>query len=72
MEVPRHWRLQKQRYALVGEACPQCQEKIFPPREVCPYCGSGARLQVSGKQQEAFSFSGMALAPVVVKTSGGG
>ena len=32
MEIPRHWRLKKQRYALVGEVCPHCDTKIFPPR----------------------------------------
>lgn len=50
MEVPRHWRLQKQRYALVGEVCPHCQVKIFPPRDVCPECG--------GEAKQPFSFSG--------------
>lgn len=39
MEVPRHWRLKKQRYALVGETCPSCKAHVFPPRPVCPYCG---------------------------------
>lgn len=39
MEAPKHWRLRKQRYALVGELCPRCDAKIFPPRDVCPYCG---------------------------------
>lgn len=38
MEVPRHWRLKKQRYALVGEICPHCKAPVFPPRAVCPYC----------------------------------
>ncbi len=50
MEVPRHWRLKKQRYALVGEVCPHCQSKIFPPRDVCPYCGGEAKTE--------FAFSG--------------
>jgi uncharacterized OB-fold protein len=50
MEIPRHWRLKSQRYALVGEVCPHCQVKIFPPRDVCPDCGREAR--------EAFQFSG--------------
>ncbi|NPV86895.1 MAG: Zn-ribbon domain-containing OB-fold protein [Anaerolineae bacterium] len=50
MEVPRYWRLQKQRYALVGEICPHCQVKIFPPRDVCPECG--------GEAKQPFSFSG--------------
>ena len=39
MEIPRHWRLKKQRYGLVGEVCPHCDNKIFPPRGVCPNCG---------------------------------
>lgn len=39
MEIPRHWRLKKQRYGLVGKACPHCNHKIFPPRGVCPNCG---------------------------------
>ena len=32
MEIPRHWRLNKQRYGLVGEICLSCDEKIFPPK----------------------------------------
>jgi uncharacterized OB-fold protein len=50
MEIARHWRLRSQRYALVGEVCPHCEVKIFPPRDVCPDCGEEAR--------EAFAFSG--------------
>ncbi len=51
MENPRHWRLKKQRYALVGEICPHCAVKIFPPRDVCPECGLEAKTsyQFSGK-----------------------
>ncbi len=51
MEVPRHWRLKQQRYALVGEVCPHCDAKIFPPRDVCPHCGGEAKTQYafSGK-----------------------
>ena len=48
MEISRHWRLRKQRYALVGEVCPHCDAKLFPPRDVCPECGGaqdvGARV----------------------------
>ena len=43
MEVPRHWRLRKQRYALVGDICPHCDSRIFPPRDVCPKCGGEMR-----------------------------
>lgn len=51
MEVPRHWRLKQQRYALVGEVCPHCDYKIFPPRDICPNCGEEAKTQYafSGK-----------------------
>jgi hypothetical protein len=50
MEIPRHWRLKKQRYSLIGEVCPHCEAKIFPPRDVCPECGQEARSE--------FAFSG--------------
>jgi uncharacterized OB-fold protein len=43
MDISRHWRLRKQRYSLVGEVCPHCQEKIFPPRDLCPECGGEAK-----------------------------
>lgn len=58
MEVPRHWRLKKQRYALVGEVCPHCDAKIFPPRDVCPECGGEAKteFQFSGRG-EVYSFT---------------
>ena len=52
MEIPRHWRLKKQRYSLIGEVCPHCDAKIFPPRDVCPECGKEA------KDEFAFSGSG--------------
>lgn len=50
MDTSRHWRLKQQRYALVGEICPHCESKIFPPRDVCPDCGEEAR--------DTFKFSG--------------
>lgn len=64
MEVPRHWRLKKQRYALVGEICPHCEAKIFPPRDVCPECGGEAKTAYtfSGKG-EVYSFTRMGNAP---------
>jgi uncharacterized OB-fold protein len=39
MEIPRYWRLRQQRYGLIGEICPTCETKIFPPRDICPNCG---------------------------------
>ena len=64
MEIPRHWRLKKQRYALVGEVCPHCEVKIFPPRDVCPNCGEEAktRFDFSGKGV-VFSYTVMRDAP---------
>lgn len=50
MEIPRHWRLKQQRYALIGEVCPHCDAKIFPPRDVCPEC--------KGEAKTPFAFSG--------------
>lgn len=50
MEIARHWRLKAQRYGLVGEVCPHCKVKIFPPRDLCPDCGLEAK--------EPFAFSG--------------
>ena len=64
MEVSRHWRLKQQRYALVGEVCPSCQHKIFPPRDICPDCGQEARTayQFSGRG-EVYSFTTVRNAP---------
>lgn len=51
MEISRYWRSQHERYRLVGEVCPSCHEKIFPPRDVCPSCRTNAKTlyQFSGK-----------------------
>ena len=58
MEISRHWRLQHQRYGLVGEICPHCDEKIFPPRDVCPNCAQEAKTPYvfSGKG-EVYSYT---------------
>jgi uncharacterized protein len=56
MEVPRHWRLKKQRYALVGETCPKCASYLFPPRAVCPVCAEQAKeLQSVGQNSQVLS-----------------
>ncbi len=64
MEIARHWRLRKQRYALVGEVCPHCDTKLFPPRDVCPQCGQEARqlYQFSGRG-EVYSYAKVYEAP---------
>lgn len=58
MEIPQHWRLRKQRYGLVGEVCPHCEAKVFPPRDVCPECGQEAKTlySFSGKG-EVYSYT---------------
>jgi len=50
-EIARHWRLKSQRYRLVGEVCPKCNNKMFPPRDVCPECADHS-------PQPAYQFSG--------------
>jgi uncharacterized protein len=64
MEIPRHWRLKKQRYALVGEVCPHCDARIFPPRDVCPECSKEAKTlyQFSGRG-EVYSYTTVYDAP---------
>lgn len=64
METARHWRLSSQRYSLVGEVCPSCQAKIFPPRDLCPDCGTEARqaYRFSGRG-EIYSFTTVTEAP---------
>lgn len=64
MEIPRHWRLKKQRYALIGEICPHCEAKIFPPRDVCPECSREAKteFQFSGRG-EVYSYTTVYDAP---------
>ena len=59
VEIARHWRLKAQRYQLIGEVCPNCNEKIFPPRDVCPHCAGEATqppFQFSG-QGEVYSYT---------------
>jgi uncharacterized OB-fold protein len=53
MEVSRHWRLKRQRYSLIGEVCPHCEARIFPPRDICPSCGENAKTdyEFSGRGQ---------------------
>ena len=54
MEIARHWRLNQQRYALVGEKCPKCGVRAFPPRDVCMECDAPD----DARRQEIFQFSG--------------
>lgn len=64
MRLASQWRTSKQRLGLVGEHCPHCGARLFPPRDVCPDCCRPARepYQFSGKG-EVYSFSTMYMAP---------
>jgi len=50
VSIPSYWRTRKQRLSLIGEVCPHCGARLFPPRDVCPEC--------SGPAREPFTFSG--------------
>ena len=64
MDIPRHWRLRRQRYALIGEVCGNCDSKLFPPRDICPECATLVKtaFAFSGRG-EIFSFSTVYQAP---------
>jgi len=49
---------------MVGEECPHCKHKIFPPRDICPDCGKEARdlYHFSGRG-EVYSFTTVYDAP---------
>lgn len=40
MSLAKHWRLQDQRYRLLGVQCEDCGARLFPRRRVCPRCKS--------------------------------
>lgn len=48
--IPLHWRLRKQKYALVGTKCQSCKGLFFPAKNYCGNCNS--------KDMEGFRFSG--------------
>ena len=65
MDIPRHWRLKKQRYALIGEVCDHCDAKLFPPRDICPDCGEEAKtLYTFSGKGEVYSHTTVFDAPV--------
>jgi uncharacterized OB-fold protein len=64
MDIPRHWRLRKQRYGLVGEICGHCDAKVFPPRDICPSCGEEAKtLYTFSGKGEVYSYTTVFDAP---------
>jgi len=70
MDIPRHWRLRKQRYALVGEVCEHCNTKLFPPRDLCPECGEEAKtLYTFSGRGEVYSYTTVFEAPTGFDTN---
>lgn len=53
MEIARHWRLNQQRYSLLGEQCPGCERKVFPPRDSCLDCQAAVDVRAN-----PFTFTG--------------
>lgn len=45
MEIPQHWRLNAQRYALTGTVCEVCGTAHFPPRAVCSVCSQNGHVE---------------------------
>ena len=64
MRIPKYWRLQSQRYRMVGEVCDHCGAYLFPPRDICPECSQPASTPYtfSGKG-EVYSHSTIYQAP---------
>ncbi len=62
--ITAHWRLNKERYNLVGEICLDCESAIFPPRDLCPECGGNRCIEhkFSGKG-EVYSHTDVLEAP---------
>ncbi|TET52345.1 MAG: Zn-ribbon domain-containing OB-fold protein [Anaerolineales bacterium] len=64
MSIVSDWRINPQRYRLVGEVCGGCDAKLFPPRDICPECQAPAQtpFAFSGKG-EVYSYSTVYHAP---------
>lgn len=58
MEIPpRHWRLKRQMYSLVGSICPACDVPSFPPREICPNCTGSIKIDCNKTKGTIFEAS---------------
>jgi len=72
MEVPRHWRMKQQRYAMTGSRCTHCGLVNFPARPVCPHCGGVmGKDRVLGRNQEPLGLPIRVDEPIVVTQRGG-
>lgn len=64
MSLASSWRTRKQRLGFIGEVCPHCGARLFPPRDICPHCNGPAKTEFpfSGLG-EVYSFTTMYTAP---------
>jgi len=61
--VPMSWRLQKNRYNLVGSFCESCNLDIFPPRKSCTKCGKDTKEKTFSGNGTIMSFTHITSAP---------
>lgn len=53
MQIPRHWRLQGQRYNLTGTVCTVCGNVTFTERPVCVRCSTPVEMEENRLEQRA-------------------
>jgi predicted amidophosphoribosyltransferase len=71
MAIPNMWRTKKQRYSLQGEICPTCASAIFPPRSVCPQCGSAMDAAHGRAHHAAIANPPIAARPALIENPAG-
>ena len=64
MSLAKNWRMQSQRYRLLGVRCEDCGAKLLPRRLVCPQCkSSNLRPHHFGGEGTVYSYTVMYDAP---------
>ncbi|HUV72734.1 MAG TPA: Zn-ribbon domain-containing OB-fold protein [Anaerolineae bacterium] len=64
MSLAKNWRMQSQRYRLLGVRCDDCGAKLLPRRLVCPQCkSSNLRPHHFGGEGTVYSYTVMYDAP---------
>mgnify|MGYP000151674538 CR=1 FL=1 len=64
MPSPRYWREMPQRYRYEASKCSKCGKVLFPPRIICPACGSrNFTLTHIGNEGKVVTYSVIRVAP---------